>query len=144
MKGVEIHHSMGMDYPMIDPKTFRNEKSVYERGCEKLNDSLCQVFNYNVWLDTVDKLEFEALLIVICVEFRFLHMMNCLKELYEWRKERLLDMRPDFFLGLLHNVANRMQTLTDFVHQSHRLIRDMIVENDCLAVEREKLVVCKV
>lgn len=140
MKEVEIRPSMGIDYPMIDPKTFRSEKSVYECNCEKLNDSLCQVFSYNIWLDTVDKLEFEVLLIIICVEFRFLHMMNCLKELYDWRKERLLDMRPDFFLNLLHNVAKRMQTLTDLVHRSHRLIRDMMAGNDYLAVKREKLV----
>lgn len=140
MKDVEIRPSMGIDYPMIDPKTFRSEKSVYERNCEKLNDGLCQVFSYNMWLNTVEKLEFEALLTIICVEFRFLHIINCLKELYDWRKDRLLDMRPDFFLGLLHNVANRMQTLTDFVHQSHRLIRNIMAENDCLAKERDKLV----
>ena len=140
MKGDEIRPTMGMDYPMIDPKAFRSDKSDYERNCEKLNDSLCQVFNYNVWLDTVDKLEFETLLVIICVEFRFLHMMNCLKELYEGRKERLLNLRPDFFLGQLHKVAKRMQTLTDFVHRSHRTLRDMLVGDNCLRVEREKTV----
>lgn len=129
-----------MDYPTIDPKLFRGEKSAYEQNCEKLNDSLCQVFNYNVWLDSAVKFEFEALLVVICVEFRFLHMMNFLKELYEWRMGRLLNMRHSFFLDLLHKVAARMQTLTDFVRKSHRLLREMLTEDNILTMKHNQLV----
>ncbi len=140
MKDYEIMPTMGVDYPMIDPKLFRSEKSAYEQNCEKLNDSLCQVFNYNVWLDSADKFEFEALLVIICVEFRFLHMMNCLKGLYEWCMGRLLNMRHSFFLDLLHKVAARMQTLIDFVHKSHRLLRNMLTEDNILTLKRALLV----
>jgi len=139
MKENEIRPAMGMDYPTIDPKTVRSEKSDYDRNCEKLSDSLCQVFNYNVWLEGKEKFAFEALLVVFCVEFRFLHIMKYLHELSEWRMGRLLNMRHSFFMELLHKVAKRMQTLTDFVHRSHRLLRDMLTDGDKLKEERTKL-----
>ena len=139
MKGNEIRPYMGMDYPTIDPKVLRSMKSDYERDCEKLNNQLCNVFNYNVWLDSVDKFEFETLLVIICVEIRFLHMLRCLRELYEWRTDRIIDMRPSFFLDMLNRVAKRMQTLTDYVHKSHRLLRHMLHEGDVLWEKRQEL-----
>ena len=130
---------MGMDYPTIDPKTVRSEESDYYRNCEEFGDSLCQVFNYNVWLEGKEKFAFEALLVVLCVEFRFLQMMKYLRGFYEWRCGRLLNMRHSFFMEQLLKVAKRMQTLTDFVHWSHRLLRNMLVDGDRLTEERTKL-----
>ena len=140
MEKIEIRSSLGLDYPTIDPNTVRSEKSDYYRNSEEFGDSLCQVFNYNLWLEGKEKFAFEALLVVFCVEFRFLQMMKCLHEFYEWRCGRLLNMRHSFFMEQLRRVAERMQTLTDFVHWSHRLLRDMLVDGDRLTEERNKLI----
>lgn len=140
MEDYEIRHIGGLDYPLINPKTFRSGKTGYELNCERLKKGLCNVFHYNEWLDSVDKPEYETLLSTICVEFRFLHMVNCIKTLYEWHTGRLLNIRQSFFMDLLHQVGKRMQTLMEFVHKSHRLLREMLTEDDSLTAHRNELV----